>query len=279
MNPKWWLGALVLMCAVNSARAEEPPPGKIKLKLEIERPADAPVLRDAPIRMIYQRPSRPTGKEPPAGEIAKLGEADNTVDLSTFPDGKHFFNLRREGCASQWIHVTITNGEASCDRSDITLYRTRYVIIRYAWNKKGERALAGDDVEIGRVALTHWTNLDFFKQDWQIWQGDGLGGGLGVGPTFGAIPALKFHRMGTEFGFADAPAGATFDELTEAPAPTFKKYNEKYRTESRDASPGLLIFCRVNGNRGAENCLGYGKIEVEEITLTPPKDVKILSEK
>jgi hypothetical protein len=279
MNPKWWLGVLLLICAVNSARAEEPPPGKIKLKLEIERPADAPVLLDAPIRMIYQRPTRPTGKEPPAGEIAKLAEGDNTVDLSTFPDGKQFFYLRRDGCAAQWIYVTITNGEASCDRTDLMLYRTRYVIIHYAWNKKGERALVGDGIETGRVALTHWTSLDFFKQDWQIWQGDGLGGGLGAGPTFGAIPALKFHRMGSEFGFADAPAGSTFDDLREAPAPTFNKMRETYKTTSRDATPGLLLFCRVNGGRTAENALGYGKIEIEEISLTPPKDVKILSAK
>jgi hypothetical protein len=279
MKFKWHLGILLLLCAARVALAEQPLSGKVKLKFDIERPADAALLLDAPIRMIYKRPIRPQGNEPPAGEIAKLAEGENTVDLSTFPDGKHFFYLRRDGCAAQWIHVTITNGEATADRADVTLYRTRYVIIHYAWNKKGDRTLTGDGVETGRIALTHWTNLDFFGQDWQIWQGDGLGGGLGSGPTFGAIPALRFHRMGTEFGFADAPAGATFDELNEAPAPTFKKYNEKYRTESRDASPGLLIFCRVNGDRGAENCLGYGKIEVEEITLTPPKDVKILSEK
>ncbi len=41
------------------------------------------------------------------------------------------------------------------------------------------------------------------------------------------------------------------------------------------AEKGMVLFCRVNGN-AAEDCLGYGKILVEEITEKPPENIRII---
>src|SRR4051812_5143159 len=128
---------VVFICTLITtvAFAADPPPGKLAIKIDIDHPASAPLLLDKPAHLVYQPPRPRVGNEPPAGEIAKLSEGDNLVDVSTFPDGKHFFYIRREGCASQWIHLTVTNGDVKADRTNITLYHTRYVILKYAWNK------------------------------------------------------------------------------------------------------------------------------------------------
>ena len=249
------------------ARAENPPAGKIVLKISIETAEGAPDLPDAPIRLVFEKPIKSKTNEPIPGELAKLSEGENTVDVSNFPDGKHHLYLHRKGCAPQWILVTIENGEAKVDRSDTTLFRTRYAIIHYAWNKKNGRELTGGDVETGRVAVAHWGAFMPFHQDWQLWQcDDGRGGG------FGATLALACHRISTDYGFADAPGGSNFDDLTEAPAPA----PGTYKCKSREASKGTLLFCRVLGTARDGDQLGFGKIEIEDITFTPPKEMKVI---
>jgi hypothetical protein len=256
------IGLIALM-----TRAEEPSSGKIALKISIESVEGAPNLPDAPIRLVFEKPIKSKSNEPIPGELAKLREGDNTIDVSNFPDGKFHIYLHRKGCAPQWILVTIENGEATVDRTNITLYRTRYAIIHYAWNKKSGRDLTGADVETGRVAVAHWGPFMPFHQDWQIWQcDDGRGGG------FGSTLAFAFHRISTNYGFADAPDGSNFDGLTEAPAPE----PGKYKCKSREASKGTLVFCRLNGDSHDGDQLGYGKLEVEDITFTPPKGMKVI---
>jgi hypothetical protein len=257
----------VLICLISLAtRAQEPASGKIALKISIETVESAPNLPDAPIRLVFEKPIKSKSNEPIPGELAKLKEGDNSIDVSNFPDGKFHIFLHRKGCAPQWIRVTIENGEATVNRSDITLYRTRYAIIHYAWNKKNGRELTGADVETGRVAVAHWGAFMPFHQDWQIWQSDS-----GRAATFGTTVSLDFHRIDNDYGFSDAPAGSTFDDLTEAPAPA----PEKYRCISREARAGTLLFCRVQGTARDGDQLGYGKIEVEDITFTPPKGMKV----
>jgi hypothetical protein len=259
-----------LLCCLLAfgARAEDAP-GKLPLKLSIERPAAAPVLLDAPIRLIYRRPIQLKGNEPPGGEIAKLAEGANTVDLTTFPDGQHFFYLERTGCAAQWLNITVTNGECKADRDDVTLYRTRYVVIRYAWNKTGKRNLTGDGVQTGRVAITHWGRVPNIGRDWQVWQGDGSDSSVSWGDT----PELSFHRIATDYGFADAPEGAKFDDLAEAPDVS----DAKYQTKSCPATSGLLLLCRVSGDKPDQP--SFGKILVEDVTFTPPAGVKLIERK
>jgi hypothetical protein len=253
-----------------ATRAQEPQPGKIALKISIETAEGAPNLPDAPIRLVFEKPIKSKSNEPIPGELAKLKEGDNTIDVSNFPDGKFHIYLHRKGCAPQWILVTIENGEASVDRSDITLYRTRYAIIHYAWNKKNGRELTGGDVETGRVAVAHWGAFMPFYHDWQIWQcEDGRGGG------FGSVLALQFHRISDNYGFADAPDGSNFDDLTSAPEPAMNNYKPK----SREARKGTLLFCRVNGSSRDGDQLGYGKLEIEDITFTPPKGMKVIERK
>ena len=40
------------------------------------------------------------------------------------------------------------------------------------------------------------------------------------------------------------------------------------------AKKDLALYCRVNGNRAGT--LGYGKVLVEDVTETPPKDVRVV---
>jgi hypothetical protein len=70
------------------------------------------------------------------------------------------------------------------------------------------------------------------------------------------------------FGFAAAPAGASFESMDEAPE------DDQYKTENVRAAKGLLLYCRVFGNTPQEKC--YGKILVEDITETPPSGVRVI---
>src|SRR5207237_8684164 len=111
----------------------------------------------------------------------------------------------------------------------------------------------------------HWTAPPKFHEDWQLVQAiDKQRGG------FGAVPCFSFHRYGSDFGFAEATG--SFDEMTEAPKPS----ETKYECKTREATEGLVLLCRVDGNSGN---LGYGRIEVEKISLTKPDDpaIKVLN--
>ena len=185
-------------------------------------------------------------------------------------DEKHDYDACRKH-GTRWRESGSKVGDArrariKPDESNVTLYHTRYVVIRYAINTKGKRELTGDGVETGKLALTHWKGLPHFGQDWQLWQGEN-----GQGAGFGPVPGLAFHRSGQDAGFAPAPEGAKFDELTEAP----KISEAGYKCEGREATAGLILFCRIEGNKGN---LGFGKIEVLDVTLTRPKDVEVLED-
>ncbi len=85
---------------------------------------------------------------------------------------------------------------------------------------------------------------------------------------FGDTPYLDFHRYSTGFGFAKPPAGVSYEKMTVAP-------ESGYRCEDIKAEKGLVLYCRVNGNRATKG-LGYGKILVEDVTEIPPDDVRVL---
>ena len=137
----------------------------------------------------------------------------------------------------------------------MTLYRKRYVVMRYACNHDGSRDLTPEKAEQGRVAVSHWGQVPELRGDWQIWQkGKGL--------------YFELHRYSTNFGFVKAPAGVAFDELRVAPE------NDRYASLSVRATPGQILFTRIAGNSPSEQC--YAKIEVEEITEHPPAHVEII---
>jgi len=187
----------------------------------------------------------------------------------TFPgltDGNYYVYFSAPGYAPQWQRVVIKQGAADMGAFKVTLYRERYVILRYAFNTAGDRKLAGESLKEGRAAVSHWKGLPHFHGDWQIWQKTENGTGL-----FGDTLFLEFHRYSKGFGFAKAPAGVAFKDLLEAPE------NNAYRCENTKAVKGLLLFCRIEGNSLQET--GYGKVMVEDITETPPPGIKVIEGK
>jgi len=252
---------ILLASALTRAQDATTKPSTFHLNLSFEDLADAPPADKSQATISMER-----GGKKPKEEPAKLVEGDNEIHL-VLPDGTHYLYIRCPGFAAQHVTVKVEDGELKNDSATVTLYHTRYVIIRYSFNKKGKRELTGNDVESGKLALTHWTGLPHFGEDWQLWQAE-----TNTGGGFGAIPVLAFHRSSTESGLADVPENSKFEDLTEAPKPS----EGGYQCKSTEATPGLMRFCRIQGNDGN---LGFGKILVEDVTLTPPKDVKVLADR
>lgn len=184
------------------------------------------------------------------------------VDLTTAGDGQHNLYIQCPGYFTKVASVQTSGDKASLERVKTKLYRNRYVILRCAFNTRGGRNLEGDGVEEQRLALSNWTGPKYFSEDWQIWQ-DSQGGGRDAPCD---TPYLDFHRISTGFGFAKPAKGVSYEEMKEAP-------EGEYRCKRKVAKKGLVLYCRVDGNRGG---LGYGKLLVEDVTETPPKDVRVI---
>lgn len=184
------------------------------------------------------------------------------VDLTAAGNGRHHLFFQCPGYASQWVYVACADGELSQDKVKVELCRKRYVILRCAFNTKYGRTLEGNDVEVQRVALSHWTGPNHFNLDWQIWQ---KSSGAAM---FGDTPYLEFHRYCQGFGFTRPAPGISYEAMKESP-------KSGYKCENIKAEKGLVLYCRVNGDV-PKTGQGYGKLLVEAITETPPKDISIL---
>jgi RNA polymerase sigma factor (sigma-70 family) len=264
------IGAGVIALAILPLRSSAsvspaPPPAPVApiyldLNIDIEQLEGEPFLEPSRIRVHYERPLRPEGPLPREGDIAVIEPGASRVDLSQFPDGAHHLYLIAEGFSPQWVYVVIEDRQLLSAGHNLTLYRPRYVVLRYAINTSGGNELTGPNVREGRVALTHWGRFEAFGQDWQVWQQQR---GRGK-PSFGSVPFLSFHRHGQGFGFREASEDAKFEVLTEAPAEAaYDSFTD------REAQTGLLLLCRTRGTAG------YGKILVEEVTLERPAELRI----
>ena len=219
-------------------------------------------------RLYFPKPLRPVAGLPPAGELAQLPNGVSRIDLSDFPDGDHYLYIVADGHAQQWRRVRVRSKEIVEGAEDeVTLYPSQYVTIRWAYNTTGKPDLSISNVVNGRNALAQFGQLRFFGMDWQMWQKDASQQAM-----FGDVPMLEFHRVGPNMGFQPAPDGAKFEDLIEAPT-------EGYAAKSIEARPGLLLYCRVEGNTPKPPDRGYGKILVESVSTTRPTDVHIAEDK
>jgi hypothetical protein len=233
--------------AVERQEASWPASATLSLQLSLENNADGTIsiMADRRHKLKDARP----------GSVQ--------IDVSQLKNGAHLFYFECPGYASQWIRVAVVDGRTLSAPRAVKLFRNRYVVLRCALNLSGGRKLVGNDVEEQHLALTHWTGPQYFREDWMIWQA-GNGGVL-----FGDTLYLKFHRFSRDFGFVKAPAGATYAKMTEAPV-------SGYRCQEMKAEKGLLLYCRVSG--GGKEGFGYGKILVEDLTETPPKDIRVVEQ-
>ena len=184
------------------------------------------------------------------------------VLLSGIADGDYFIFFSSPGYAAQWQGLTIKQEKSEPETMSVKLFRKRYVVLRYVFNTSHGREFSGNNIKEGRAAVGHWGSLPYFQQDWQIWQkssGDDL---------FGDTVCLDFHRFSKGFGFATVTNGIAFDDVKEAPT------QAEYKCRSMKAENGLMLLCRVEGDRKAG--LGYGKVFVEDVTETPPKGIQVI---
>lgn len=179
-----------------------------------------------------------------------------TVELPAEGNGEHYLYFRCPGYAEQWVRIAFSDGKIAPEHVDVALRRSRYVILRCAFNTKNNRTLTGDDVVEQRVALSHWTAPRYFSGDWQVWQKFG-----------GTTLQLNFHRLTSEFGFLKPASDTSYDDMKEAP-------ESGYRCNHIEAQKGLVLYCRVNGNR--QFGLGYGKILVEDVVDAVPKGIQVI---
>jgi hypothetical protein len=184
------------------------------------------------------------------------------LDVAALKNGVHYLYFHCPGYAAQWVRIELVDGKTVSNRTQVKLFRTRYVILRCALNTNGGRKLVGDDMNEQHLALSHWTGPEYFFYDWQVWQGSN---GAAV---FGDTPYLQFHRYAPDFGFARPGPGVSYENMKEAPA-------TGYRCENIKAEKGLLLYCRVNGGAGKAG-FGYGKVLVEAVTETPPNGIRVV---
>lgn len=194
-----------------------------------------------------------------------------SVPLVGVADGLYYVYLFSPGYATQWRALMLTQAKVEPAAISVTLFRKRYVVLRYVFNASGGREFFGKDIKEGRAVVGHWGSLPYFQHDWQIWQkssGGMMFGDDGYGEMFGDTVFLDFHRYCKGFGFAKVPEGISFDDLKEAPE------QAKYRCKSTKAKKGLILFCRVQADR--KEGLGYGKIVIEDVTETPPLGITLI---
>lgn len=178
------------------------------------------------------------------------------LELPAKGNGDHHIFFLCPGYAAQFIRIEYSDGKLFPQQTKVKLYRTRYVVVRCAFNAKNKRTLTGPDAEEQHLALSQWTAPKYFNYDWKVWQDFSA-------PTV----RLDYFRVASGFGCVKPAAGVSYKEMKEAP-------ESGYRCQNIAAKKGLLLYCRVQGDRHFG--LGYGKLLIEDVTETPPKDVQVL---
>ena len=196
----------------------------------------------------------------PHGKIVwtKQIQIPTTTALDTAGLAPDYYGLyvSAEGYVSARTSLNVSKGGINLGDSDLVLYRKRYVVLRYACNHDDSRDLSPEKVGQRRVAVADGGNTPDLRGDWWVRQQ-------------GEHVNFEISRIQSYFGFAPAPAGATFDQLQLAPE------NDQYRCTNVRATPGLILFNRIHGNNASDAC--YAKIEVEQITETPPPNVEVIA--
>lgn len=247
----WLLHPLRLPAQENSKSPTSSIRLQLNLAIEDSKPADVTIKLNLSERALNRTIETKT----------QITTGPSTLTFSNLVDGQYYLYISAPGYATQWQHFKLKDGSPSKTEFKTELCRKRYVILRYAFNTSGSRELTGDRLEEGRAAVAHWGGLPYFRRDWQIWQR------TSEVSLFGDTPYLEFHRYADGFGFSKVPENTTFESLQQAP-------ENGYLCARAQAVKGLLLFCRVNGDR--DEGLGYGKIMVEDITETPPAGIKVI---
>ena len=160
------------------------------------------------------------------------------------------------------VNVTIENSKPTkVFEPKVTLWRSRFAVVRCVINRTGSRTLTGPNAEARRLAVTHVSQFPVFRNDWDIWQGPS---GPGDRRTGDVLIARAF-RSGPNLGFHVWPAGTRFEDVAEAA-------EDGYRAESLVLARGMLFTSKTAGPGGT----AYGKFLVEDVVLEAPNGLPLL---
>jgi hypothetical protein len=148
---------------------------RVDVRLALEDGADAPVklqLKTGPANQNIVK------------VLPDVRPGEVTLDFSGLETNTYYLFLSSTGYAARWVAVNIQDNAVSLipTNANITLYRKRYVTIRYAVNTAGNRQLYGANVEEGVCVASHWGMVPHFGGDWQVWQRQSKSGFFGVEP-------------------------------------------------------------------------------------------------
>ncbi len=197
--------------------------------------------------------------------ISNFPPGKASLDLGIRTNGRHYLKFRREGYALQQFTLDLANGIPREPLPPIRLIRSRYAIIRVTHATSGQPKLTGPGLKQVRLALTHMAapeNLGSY--DWSVVQAGETNPRKERG---GPQVWLHFHHPYKGFGFVPARPGESYDTMLEAPA-------EGYSATEIRPTPGLCLYYRNFGNGTTDQ--GYGKIEIETITETPPPGITLI---
>ena len=110
-------------------------------------------LEDAARGPITLRVNRASAGQENAVLLKDVQPGALTLNLSALEPDLYLLLATSPGYATALVSLTIKQGEATVFSPQVTLYRTRYAIIRYSVNRTGTRALTGPGVEQGRCAV------------------------------------------------------------------------------------------------------------------------------
>lgn len=189
------------------------------------------------------------------------GADQYSIDVQDMPNGEYYVYFSGYGFAPQWTPLSIAEGIPSYENIVVQLYKKRYVVLAYVFNKTGKRLFDSDnsDLDQGRAAFTHWSAPAYASSDWQIWQSGK------EGELFGDTPSIDYHMHNSDNGAIRLAPGISFDSVAEAPA-------SGYKTGTFLLAEGeVYVFRTAHGL--------YGKVLVEEITETPPENVQVIEKR
>ena len=193
---------------------------------------------------------------------AKPGEI--ALDMTGLDAESYTLSLEAPGYTSQRMELNRVSpgnyrpGYASDRHSGgglIKMCRKRYVTIHYAFNRGQNRDFSRPDT-VRTATIGHSQKLPKFGEDWSISQQ-------------GTVPYLKFTRISKDGLFGLRPIEKeSFEAMRMAPTDGY----DCYEVGGVEAVKGRSFYCRVAGNYGGVEGLGYGKLTILDVSDAAPEE-------
>ncbi len=179
-----------------------------------------------------------------------------SIDLPELESGLYYLEVTAPNFASRLVPLKVSQQQVEAPREPIALYRTRYLVLRYAVNMRGERELTGPQVQQGQVAISYGNTAEM-RGDWMIVQNR-------------QTLMFALHRSQSGNGFYKPKTDIAYDEIELAPEP------DEFTPKSVEAEKGAILLTRIIGD--GPRWQRYAKLHVEDITETPPAGMPVIDQ-